>query len=193
MTELEKYRPTPDEVRAAAGKTVADILAPDLKVLFCGINPGLYSGAVGHHFARPGNRFWPVLQVSGFTPRLLSPYEERKLLDYGLGITNVVRRATAGADDLSIAEMVAGGEILQKKIVQYRPRVCAVLGVGAYRVAFGQRKAHIGRQAIHIGETVLWVLPNPSGLNAHYPLSELARLFGELRQAVETDGWKEDA
>ncbi len=193
MTDLEKYRPTPEEVRAAAGKTVADILAPDLKVLFCGINPGLYSGAVGHHFARPGNRFWPVLQASGFTPRLLSPFEERKLLDYGLGITNVVRRATAGADDLSIAEMVAGGEILQKKIVQYRPRFCAVLGVGAYRAAFGQRKAHIGRQAVQIGETVLWVLPNPSGLNAHYPLSELARLFGELRRAVETDGWKEDA
>lgn len=184
MTQLRK--PTPEEIQAAEGKTVPDIIAPDLRVLFCGINPGLYSGAVGHHFARPGNRFWPTLHNAGFTDRILDPTEERELLQFGYGITNVVERATAGENDLTKAEIVAGGERLTAKVEAYRPRVLAVLGIGAYRKAFGRRKAHVGPQPETIGDTALWVLPNPSGLNAHYQLDDLARVYGELRAAVST-------
>jgi TDG/mug DNA glycosylase family protein len=158
-----------------------------LKVLFCGINPGLYTAAVGHHFARPGNRFWPALYASGFTDRQLSPFDERELLKNSYGITNVVSRTTATADLLSKEEIVAGGELLRKKILRYRPRVLAVLGVGAYRVAFNRPKAVVGRQDDLIGMTTLWVLPNPSGLNANYQAADLKRFFSELREAVESD------
>lgn len=161
-----------------------DVIAPDLRVLFCGINPGLYTAAVGHHFARPGNRFWPALYAAGFTDRLLSPFEERELLKSGYGITNVVPRTTASADLLTKEEIVAGGERLRAKVLRYRPRVLAVLGVGAYRIAFNQPKATVGRQPDRIGNTILWVLPNPSGLNANYQAPALARLFRELRQSV---------
>jgi double-stranded uracil-DNA glycosylase len=179
------YRPTRAELQAAAGKTVADVIAPDLKVLFCGINPGLYTAAVGHHFARPGNRFWPALHLGGFTPRLLAPEEERQLLQCGYGITNLVMRATATADALKSAEYVEGGLQLKEKIRLYRPKCLAVLGLGAYRSAFGRRQAVIGPQAEKIGGAQVWALPNPSGLNAHYQLKDLGRLFEELRLAVE--------
>jgi double-stranded uracil-DNA glycosylase len=177
-------RPTPADLRAAAHKTVPDVVAPGLAVLFCGINPGLYTAAVGHHFARPGNRFWPALHAAGFTPRLLAPHEERLLLDLGYGITNVVARATATADEISAEELAAGGVKLRARVRRWRPRCLAVLGIGAYRSAFGRPKAALGAQPERIAETQVWVLPNPSGLNAHYQPSELARLFGELRGAV---------
>ena len=158
-----------------------DVIAPNLRVLFCGINPGLYTAAVGHHFARPGNRFWPALHAAGFTTRVLSPFDERELLKSGFGITNVVMRTTATADQLTREEIIAGGEQLRAKVRRYKPRVLAVLGVGAYRTAFSQPKAAIGQQTETIGDTLLWVLPNPSGLNANYQAADLARLFRELK------------
>jgi TDG/mug DNA glycosylase family protein len=178
------WKPTKEQLLAAANKTVRDVIAPDLRVLFCGINPGLYTAAVGHHFARPGNRFWPALYAGGFTSRILSPFEERELLKSGYGITNVVPRATASADLLTKEEIVAGGERLRAKVLRYRPRILAVLGVGAYRTAFNQPKAVVGRQEDKIGNTRLWVLPNPSGLNAHYQSAALARLFRELKESA---------
>jgi TDG/mug DNA glycosylase family protein len=164
---------------------VPSVIAPNLRVLFCGINPGLYTAAVGHHFARPGNRFWPALHASGFTDRLLSPFEERELLAQGYGITNVVERATATAAELDAAEYVEGGRKLAAKVRRYRPAFLAVLGVGAYRTAFARPKAALGLQPETIGDTSVWVLPNPSGLNAHYQPKDLARMFRELRLAVE--------
>lgn len=178
-------KPTKEELVAAAGKTVPDLIAPKLKVLFCGINPGLYSGATGHHFARPGNRFWPALYGAGFTERLLLPYEKDELLKSGYGITNVVERTSATAAELSQAELEEGGRRLAAKVKKYRPRFLAVLGIGAYRTAFGHPKASLGMQDEVIGSTNIWVLPNPSGLNAHYQLKDLVRLFQELRLAVE--------
>lgn len=183
------HKPSKEEILAAAGKTVRAVIAPHLRVLFCGINPGLYTAAVGHHFARPGNRFWPALHASGFTDRLLSPFEEQELLARGYGITNVVERATATAAELSAEEFVEGGRKLAARVRRYRPRFLAVLGVGAYRTAFGRPKAGLGLQTETIGETFVWVLPNPSGLNAHYQPKDLARMFRGLRLAVEaTDG-----
>jgi TDG/mug DNA glycosylase family protein len=179
------HKPSKEELSAAAGKTVASVIAPNLRVLFCGINPGLYTAAVGHHFARPGNRFWPALHASGFTDRLLSPFEEHELLAQGYGITNVVARATATAAELSAAEYVAGGRKLEATVRRYKPGFLAVLGVGAYRTAFDFPKATLGLQPGGIGETSVWVLPNPSGLNAHYQPKDLARMFRELRLAVE--------
>jgi double-stranded uracil-DNA glycosylase len=179
------YKPSKEEIAAASGKLVPDVIAPGLRVLFCGINPGLYTAAVGHHFARPGNRFWPALHAGGFTQKLLSPFEERELLKDGYGITNVVARATAAAAELREEEFIEGGRLLTEKVLRFRPRFLAVLGVGAYRTAFGQPKARLGPQRETLGETALWVLPNPSGLNAHYQPRELARLFAELRRAVE--------
>lgn len=178
------WKPTKEQLLAAVDKTVPDVIAPDLRVLFCGINPGLYTAAVGHHFARPGNRFWPALHAGGFTHHVLSPFDERELLKSGFGITNVVRRATPSADLLTKEEIVAGGEKLRRKVLRYRPKVLAVLGVGTYRIAFNQPKAVVGRQEETIGNTIIWVLPNPSGLNAHYQAGELARLFRELHEFV---------
>jgi len=178
------WKPTKEQLLAATEKTVRDVIASDLRVLFCGINPGLYTAAVGHHFARPGNRFWPALWASGFTDRVLSPFEERELLESGYGITNVVSRTTATADLLTRDEIIAGGKRLRAKVLRYRPRILAVLGVGAYRTAFNQPKAVVGRQEDRIGNTVLWVLPNPSGLNANYQAPDLARLFRELRDSL---------
>jgi TDG/mug DNA glycosylase family protein len=179
------HKPTKAELLAAEGKTVPSVIAPNLRVLFCGINPGLYTAAVGHHFARPGNRFWPALHASGFTDRLLSPFEERELLARGYGITNVVSRATATAAELAAGEYVAGGRKLAATVRRYRPAFLAVLGVGAYRTAFARPKAALGLQPESIGDTSVWVLPNPSGLNAHYQPKDLARMFQELRLAVE--------
>ena len=160
------------------------MIGPGLRVLFCGINPGLYSGATGHHFARPGNRFWPTLYRAGFTPRLLDPSEERELLSLGIGITNLVRRATATADELAPAELLAGRKRLETKVKRYRPRAVAILGIGAYRTAFGERAATLGLQAKSLANAVLWILPNPSGLNAHYQLGDLVEQFRILREAV---------
>jgi len=176
------WKPTKEQLLAATEKTVRDVIAPDLRVLFCGINPGLYTAAVGHHFARPGNRFWPTLYAAEFTDRLLSPFDERELLKSGYGITNVVSRTTVSADLLTKEEIVAGGERLRAKVLRFRPRVLAVLGLGAYRTAFSRPKAVVGRQEELFGATVLWVLPNPSGLNANYQAAELARLFRELKE-----------
>lgn len=175
------WKPTRAQILAAEGKTVPDVIAPGLRVLFCGINPGLYTAAVGHHFARPGNRFWRALHESGFTERLLSPFEERELVQLGYGVTNVVARATAVADALTKQEIIAGGKRLAAKVRRYRPGILAVLGMGAYRLAFSEPRATVGRQELMNGETVLWVLPNPSGLNANYQQRELTRLFGELK------------
>ena len=157
---------------------------PGLRVLFCGINPGLYSAATGHHFARPGNRFWPALHQSGFTGRQLAPSEEKELLDLGLGITNVVDRSTARADELTADELIAGGKKLAGQVRRLRPAWLAVIGVTAYRIAFGQRNASVGRQDLMIGGTRVWVLPNPSGLNAHWRPAELAQEFAQLREAA---------
>jgi double-stranded uracil-DNA glycosylase len=181
-TSSRSTRPTRAELAAAVDKTVRDVIAPDLRVLFCGINPGLYTAATGHHFARPGNRFWPTLHAAGFTDRVLDPSEERELLALGYGITNVVPRTTATAAELSAAELAAGGTALRRKVLRWRPRVLAVLGVTAYRAAFAHPDATLGRQETRIGETDVWVLPNPSGLNAHYQLDRLAELFRALHR-----------
>lgn len=174
------FKPTAEQIRAAAGKQISDILAPGLRLVFCGINPGLYSGATGHHFARPGNRFWPTLLAAKLTPRLYSPFEDRALLALGLGITNLVDRTTATAAELTEEELRAGATKLEKKIAKFRPRAVAFLGVTAYRAAFGRKKAGLGLQPERFGETTLWVLPNPSGLNAHYNVASLAKLFREV-------------
>jgi double-stranded uracil-DNA glycosylase len=179
-------RPTRAEIAAAGGKKVPDVIAPGLAVLFCGINPGLYSGATGHHFARPGNRFWPALHAARLTDRLVRPWEEQRLLEYGLGVTNLVARATATAAELSQDELRAGRIRLERKVRRYRPQAVAVLGIGAYRVAFGRPDAGAGRQPVLLGGAALWVLPNPSGLNANHQLPDLARLFGQLRPLVAT-------
>jgi TDG/mug DNA glycosylase family protein len=181
------FKPTRQQLAAACDRTVPDIIAPDLRVLFVGINPGLYSAAIGHHFGRPGNRFWPALFASGFTPRLLSPFEERELLLLRVGITNFVTRASARADELTAEELRAGADVLAKKVRRFRPRFVAFLGVTAYRIAMNQPHATTGRQPELFAGAVAWVLPNPSGLNAHYMASDLARLFAELREAAEVD------
>jgi double-stranded uracil-DNA glycosylase len=177
-------RPTAADLAAAAGLTIPDVVGPDLRVLFSGINPSLYSAATGHHFARPGNRFWPALHRSGFTDRQLHPSEQAELPARGLGVTNVVARATARADELSPAELITGGAVLAELAARWRPRFLAVLGVTAYRTAFARPKAVIGPQDETVGGVRVWVLPNPSGLNAHYTVDGLARAFAELRAAV---------
>jgi TDG/mug DNA glycosylase family protein len=177
-------KPTKAEIQAAYNQEVPDIIGPQLTVLFCGINASLYSAAVGHHFARPGNRFWKTLYQAGFTDRLLSPAEDRSLLAYGYGMTNVVARATARADELDPQEYQVGYQDLALKVAQFRPQWLAVLGITAYRVAFQQTQAQIGLQPNRLHDTRIWVLPNPSGLNAHYQLPDLTRVYGELRQAL---------
>ncbi|MFQ5995330.1 MAG: G/U mismatch-specific DNA glycosylase [Acidiferrobacterales bacterium] len=182
---MRPWKPTKTQLLEAAGKGIPDLIAPDLKVLFVGINPSLYSAAVRHHFARPGNRFWPALHGAGFTDRLLSPFEERELLKHGYGITNVVRRATASASELSRSELTAGGRRLRAKVQRYRPRILALLGVDAYRAAFDRPKAVVGEQREKLGGNNIWVLPNPSGLNAHYQLGDLVQLFRKLGSAAQ--------
>ena len=161
-----------------------DVLGPGVRVLFCGINPGLWSAAVGHHFARPGNRFWKVLHMGGLTPRLLAPEEEGELVGLGLGITNLVERATAGAAELGAGELRAGAARLAAKAAATRPRVVAVLGVGAYRTAFARPRAAVGPLPEPIGGSPAWLLPNPSGLNAHDQPPDLAEAFAELRRSL---------
>lgn len=181
---LPPSRPSKDEIAAAAGRRVPDLIQPALRVLFCGINPGLYSGATGHHFARPGNRFWPALHLAGFTPRLIKPWEEQRLLKWGLGITNLVARATASASELTRDELRAGRLRLEQKVRRFSPAWVAVVGIGAYRTAFERAGAGPGPQPEHIEGSKLWVLPNPSGLNANHQLPDLVREFRLLSRAA---------
>lgn len=175
------WKPTRAQLQAAHNKLVPDLIAEDLIVLFAGINPGLYTAAIGHHFGRPGNRFWPALHGGGFTPRLFSPFEESLLLDLKLGITNIVERATARADELTHDELRAGGGRLEAKVKRWRPTVIAFVGIGPYRIVSGIKNARVGLQETPFGGSHAWVLPNPSGLNAHYQPAALAQLFGDLR------------
>src|SRR5260370_6104671 len=161
---------TRQEVLGAKGMKVPDVIRPELKVLFCGINPGLYTAAVGHHVERPGNRFWPAIHKAGFMARQLSPFEERELLELGYGVTNVVNRATASADEVTRDDLIKGARQLERKVLKYNPACLAVLGLGAYRTAFAEAHAKPGKQEPMIGKTLIWVLPNPSGLNANYQL-----------------------
>jgi double-stranded uracil-DNA glycosylase len=176
-------RPTKAAIEAAAGRTIPDVIGPELRVLFCGINPSLYSAAVGHHFARPGNRFWPALYASDFTGRLLRPDEQHQLIGLGFGITNIVARATARADELTGAELRAGAVSLAATASAADPQWLAVLGVSAYRIAFGRPRAVVGRQDELVGGARVWILPNPSGLNAHWTPAALAAEFARLRAA----------
>jgi TDG/mug DNA glycosylase family protein len=179
------WRPTRAELEAAAGRAIPDVIAPGLRVLFCGINPGRYSGATGRHFARPGNRFWPTLHAAGFTERLLTPWDEQELLDAGFGITNFVNRTTATAAELDANELRAGAARLLATVERYRPACVAILGISAYRTAFDRPEAEIGPQPEPLGPSALWALPNPSGINAHYPLPALAEVFRTLRDSLE--------
>src|SRR5262249_29962947 len=175
------WKPTKAQLRAAHNKTVPDLVAKNLIVLFVGINPGLYTAAIGRHFGRPGNRFWPALHAGGFTPRLFSPFESSRLLELNFGITNLVARATARADELSDDELRAGGRRLVARVKRWRPTVVAFVGIGPYRIVSGIKDAGVGLQKSPFGGSHAWVLPNPSGLNAHYQPAALARLFGDLR------------
>jgi TDG/mug DNA glycosylase family protein len=177
-------KPTKDEVAAAIGKTLPDVIANGLDVLFCGINPGLYTAAVQQHFGRPGNRFWPTIHKAGFTPRLFHPSEQHGLLKHRCGITNVVARATTAAAELTPSELVEGSRMLDAKVRHYRPRVLAIVGIGAYRTGFNRPRARTGLQDETIGDTRIWILPNPSGLNANYRPEELVTLYRELRQWI---------
>ena len=171
-------------LEAARTKLLPDVVAPGLSIVFSGINPGLMSAATGWHFARPGNRFWPALHQSGLTPRLLRPSEQRELLTYGLGITNVAPRATPRADELTVAELRAGGVRLRELAERYEPRWIAVVGVTAYRTAFARPQATFGEQPETLGPARLWVLPNPSGLNAHFTQAKLSEAFASLATAA---------
>ena len=169
-------------------KPLPDVIAPGLDVLFCGINPSLVSAARGHHFARPGNRFWPALHLAGLTPRRLSPEEDRELLDHGLGVTNVVDRPTRAAAELTAAELREGAAALADLVAEYRPRVLAVLGITAWRVGFGRPRAAIGLQPETVGGAATWVVPNPSGLNAHFQVPDLARIYRQLQPPRDDAG-----
>ncbi len=184
MVQPVPDRPTRDELQAAYGKAIPDVIAPGLDVLFVGINPSLWSGAVGLHFARPGNRFWRALHEAGFTDRLLSPYEGRELLKRRIGVTNLVNSATASADELDAADYHRGARRIAAKVRRYRPKVVAFVGMGAYRVAFGRPRAPGGRQEEPLAGATIWVLPNPSGRTAGYQMPALARAFRELRQSL---------
>jgi TDG/mug DNA glycosylase family protein len=177
-------RLSPADLRAARGRAIRDVIAPDLDVLFCGINPGLYTAATGHHFARPGNRFWPALHAAGFTRRRLFPWEQDELLETGCGLTNLVRRATATAAELTDAEIRAGGRALARKVRRYRPRVVAIVGIGAYRVAFDRPHAVLCLQPDALAGARVWVLPNTSGLNANHRPADFAAAFRELENYV---------
>src|SRR6201996_1821035 len=186
-TSSTPWKPTKAQVLAAHNKHIPDLAAKNLIVLFAGINPGLYTAAIGHHFGRPGNRFWPALYGGGFTPRLFSPFEASLLLDLKFGITNVVERATARADELTNDELRAGAKRLEAKVKRWRPTVVAFVGIGPYRVVSGIKDARVGLQKTLFGGSHAWVLPNPSGLNAHYQPAALAQLFGELRLWAVTE------
>ena len=182
---MKNFKPTKEDLRDAVNRTTEDLIDYNLKVLFCGINPGMWSGATGFHFAKPGNRFWKALHLGGFSDRILHPSEEHELLENGFGITCFCKRTTARADELITQEYIEGGKLLVKKIGKFKPQFLAVLGIGAYRTAFSEPKAMLGLQKEKIGGANVWLLPNPSGLNAHYQLNDLARLYGELKKSTE--------
>jgi double-stranded uracil-DNA glycosylase len=161
------------------------IMGPGLRVLFVGINPSLRSAEVGHHFARPGNRFWPTLHAAGFTPRRLRPDEDHELPEHGIGVTNLAFRPTRAASELSIAELRAGAAELEAAVRRQAPRLVAIVGLTAYRAAFARPAARMGLQPEEIGGRPVWVLPNPSGLNAHYKPADFARLYAETRVFAE--------
>lgn len=177
-------KPTPEQIAAARGRRVRDVIADQLDVLFCGINPSLYSAAVGHHFARPGNRFWPALAAAGITPRKFSASEETQLCDLGYGITNIVPKATARADELNDDQLRRGMKTLKRKIRRRQIGCVAFLGITAYRIALSRSDAPVGPQSELLAGAKIWLLPNPSGLNAHYQLDDFARLFAELHAAI---------
>jgi TDG/mug DNA glycosylase family protein len=177
-------RPTRADLEAARGKSIPDVIAPGLDILFVGINPSLWSGAVGLHFARPGNRFWRALHAAGFSDRMLAPSEGRELLESGVGVTNLVNRATASEDELDSADFRTGARRVAAKVARYRPKVVAFVGIGAYRAAFGRPRARAGLQEERLGEAAIWVLPNPSGRTAGYQMPALAQAFHDLRLAV---------
>jgi TDG/mug DNA glycosylase family protein len=181
---MKNFKPSKEDLRDAVNRTTEDLIDYNWKVLFCGINPGLWSGATGLHFARPGNRFWKVLHLAGFTDRILHPSEEHELLERGYGITSFCKRTTARADELTTEEFIAGGRALIKKLEKYKPNALAVLGITAFRAAFAQPKARLGLQNERLANVPVWVLPNPSGLNAHYQANDLAALFRELRETI---------
>jgi TDG/mug DNA glycosylase family protein len=181
---VKPWKPTAAQIAAAVTKKLPDILAPDLDVVFCGINPGLYSAAIGCHFGRPGNRFWPALFASGFTDRLLTPFDQKELLRYRCGITNLAPRASATAAEVTDRELQAGARTLARKVQRFRPRLAAFLGITAYRTAFARPRARLGPQTEPLAGAGIWVLPNPSGLNAHFRLADLADLFRALHLAV---------
>ena len=183
-TDGSPWRPSKKQLEAARRKKVPDMIAPNLTVLFCGINPGLYSAAVGHHFAGPGNLLWPTLLASGFTSRLMNAFEEAELLQLGFGVTNLVSRTTASADELDHDELHRGARAVTRKVLQYKPQWVAFLGLHAYRIAFERRKAIVGLQEERIGTTRIWLLPNPSGLNAYHQPAILNQMFSEFRQAL---------
>lgn len=165
-------------------KPLRDVIGPDLAVLFCGINPSPTSAARGHHFARPGNRFWPAIHRAGLTPRRLAPDEDEELLRYGLGVTNLVDRPTRTAAELGRDELRAGAPALTALVEASRPRILAVLGITAWRAAWERPKAELGRQPERVGTAAVWVLPNPSGLNAHHQLADLAAAYREMGRAA---------
>jgi TDG/mug DNA glycosylase family protein len=177
-------RPTRADLQSARGKSIPDVIAPGLDVLFVGINPSLWSGAVGLHFARPGNRFWRALHEAGFTDRPLSPYEGRELLKSRIGVTNLVNKATASADELDVTDYRRGARRIAAKVRRYRPKVVAFVGMGAYRVAFGRPRARGGRQEERLAGAAIWVLPNPSGRTAGYQMPALALAFRDLRRSL---------
>ncbi len=177
-------RPTRDELQAAYGRLVPDLVRPGLAALLCGINPSLWSGAVGLHFATPGNRLWPTLHASGWTPRRLRPDETGALLDAGCGVTNLVARATARADELDETELRAGLSRVEALAQEHAPRYVAFLGLTAYRTATGERRAAVGPQDRRLGPARVWLLPNPSGLNASWQLPRLAEAYAALREAA---------
>ena len=190
MAAQPPRRPTPAEIQAAKGRTIRDVIRKQLDVVFCGINPGLYTAATGHHFARPGNRFWPALHDAGFTARRLYPWEQNELLDAGCGATNLVARATATAAELKDEELRAGGRRFERKVRRYGPRVVAIVGLGAYRVAFNRPRATLGLQAETIAGARVWVLPNTSGLNANHQARDFAAAFSALAAAPEVQATK---
>src|SRR5213078_3877168 len=180
MAIAKPFKPTKQQLIDAAGQTLPDVIAPNLRVLFCGINPGLYTAAVGHHFARPGNRFWPAMHKGGFTPTLISPFDSDRLLEWNLGITTM-------AHQLSTHELRKGAKALTRKVLRYKPRFVAIVGITSYRIAFDRKEAQLRLQPEKIGNTKIWVVPYPSCLNAHYQVSDLAKLFRALKNAVSND------
>jgi TDG/mug DNA glycosylase family protein len=185
VTQRERRRPGPVDLAAAEGREIPDVIAPDLDILFCGINPGRWSGATGHHFAHPGNRFWKALFAAGLTRELLSPDQGDQLLEMGLGVTNLVRRTTASAAELTRDELREGARTLARTVGRWRPRVVAVLGLIAYRRAFDRPGAAPGEQPERLGDARLWVLPNPSGLQGRYRLEDIVAELQNLRRAVD--------